>query len=406
MPKDVADWTTAVGAPWVPVGTFAQVGLGGNQLITLAVPPETQTLGIEIPTGTGTLTGLKVTGVTTNAIYLPFSTPFTSSGWILVPVNAQADSTYNISWNGALGAPFTVAAFASPLTAGFPTLGQQGMAISQSVAIAVDQSAIPISAAGGLDVDANLDEVAGVAVSLGAKTGAASIPVVLPNDVADVPVKTGAGGDLGVNLDKYGGTATTLGQKVAASSAPVVIASDQTAIPVTTSGTSDVDANIDEVGGVAFSLGPQSGASSLPVVVATDQLAVPIKLGGVLPLSWPGRYDGQAYLNPATGSKATVTLAASSTKRWVAHHASGWAVQVSGAASLMVVSLIDGASGGPAVLWSSALALTAAANTVDRTQPLTEGRFANGAVNTAMTLEFGALVVGVQQAISLGAYLQ
>ncbi len=124
------------------------------------------------------------------------------------------------------------------------------------------------------------------------------------------------------------------------------------------------------------------------------------------PASWPGRFDGQANAHPAVGSKATVTLLANATKRWVASSFQGSMAQSSGAATQRNLNLIDGASGGTSILWDEQLALTATANTVDRGTPHSNEHYANSAINTALTLEFDAAVAGTAQVASLGAYLQ
>jgi hypothetical protein len=117
------------------------------------------------------------------------------------------------------------------------------------------------------------------------------------------------------------------------------------------------------------------------------------------------RYDGQGSSEPAAGTKATVTLAANASKRWVAHHISAAMSQISGAATAQNLALIDGASGGAVLLIQQVLAITAAVNNLDRWAE-SDLAYANGLVNTAMTLEFGAGVAGTAQRISLGAYLQ
>jgi hypothetical protein len=122
--------------------------------------------------------------------------------------------------------------------------------------------------------------------------------------------------------------------------------------------------------------------------------------------SWPGLYDGQGFNRPAAGTKATITLAANATRRWVADNATGYQAQVSGAAASIELRLIDGVSGGAATLLTQQSAITATAATVDRPPPLQSGRFANAAINTALTFEFASAVAGVVQAVSLGAYLQ
>jgi hypothetical protein len=293
MPKDVADWTTAVGAPWVAVGGKTTAGAGPDSFDTTPSPPEAQTLGIVVEGGVlNTIGPIHVVGKTTGTAY-QVNFAGQQTGMVVVRIRPDLDLQYTVSWSTASGAGVVVSAATSPLDFTYPALGQQGMAASIPVVIASDQTPLLINVGAGLDVDANIDEVGGAAISLGPKGKAtsfpvvpptdlpiggasqqamvASLPVVIASDQSDLPVKTGAGGDLGVNVDKYGGTATTLGQKVAASSLPVVIASDQSAIPISAIGGLDVDANLDEIGGVGFSIGQHIKSASISVALAAEQ---------------------------------------------------------------------------------------------------------------------------------------
>lgn len=125
--------------------------------------------------------------------------------------------------------------------------------------------------------------------------------------------------------------------------------------------------------------------------------------------SWPGLYDGQAHAQPAVGTKATVTLAANLTKRWVCDYAEGILFSTTSAAGGQgLYTLIDGVSGGAAILWDDLTLLAAVAASVAAHTPLGPGaRFANAAVNTAMTAEWNAAPPANQaQRTTLGAYLQ
>jgi hypothetical protein len=160
-------------------------------------------------------------------------------------------------------------------------------------------SALPVSIAGSLPVsiaatvDENLKQVGGSAITLGQKTMVASVPVALASDQTSIPV-TGSvavtsvagtvtvGGSVAVasvagtvsvsaasplseNLAQVGGTAIKLGAKTSATSLPVVLATDQAALPVTD--------NLTQVGGVAITLGQKASAASLPVALSNEQVA-------------------------------------------------------------------------------------------------------------------------------------
>jgi len=81
--------------------------------------------------------------------------------------------------------------------------------------------------------DVNLVGINGVAPSVGngiATTG--TLRVAIASDNSPVPVSFTPSGTQDVNITKYGGTSTTLGQKAMTASIPVVIASDQSAVAV------------------------------------------------------------------------------------------------------------------------------------------------------------------------------
>ncbi len=88
--------------------------------------------------------------------------------------------------------------------------------------IEIDIAAISTTA----ELPVNLDEVGGVAVTLGAKAGSASVPVVLANDT-----------DVACDLAKVGGATFDLGQEAMTGSVPVVLASNQSAINVNATST-------------------------------------------------------------------------------------------------------------------------------------------------------------------------
>ncbi len=96
---------------------------------------------------------------------------------------------------------------------GAGALGQATMANSLPVAIASNQSAIPI----------NLQDGAGSAVDKGQTTMSGSLPVVLPSNQSAIPI----------NLQDGSGSAVNKGQTTMAGSLPVTLASNQTALSVT-----------------------------------------------------------------------------------------------------------------------------------------------------------------------------
>jgi hypothetical protein len=153
-----------------------------------------------------------------------------------------------------------------------------------------------------------------------------------------------------------------------------------------------------------------AAAVSAPFVVQVSNAsgAVQVNPPGSFPPSWPGHYDGQAFLGPAAAVKATVTLAANATKKWLAAEFYGVYYSItSAAASQLFLSLIDGVSGGAAVLWSEPMQITAVAGTNAPPCRVQDGRLGNNAINTALTVEFNAApIANAAQKVALGAYLQ
>jgi hypothetical protein len=172
MPKDVADWTTAVGVPWNAVGTYPNLGGGADTFITSPVPPETQSLGIAVVGSGITLTEVSVVGMQTGVYYLPVQSGDLTSGWFTIPINGAADSTYGIHWTEASGGGRPVMFFSSALTMGFPAIGPQPRVASVPVVITADQAA----------------------GKSGQWTSIYSLPVVIAADQSPVPVTFGAAG--------------------------------------------------------------------------------------------------------------------------------------------------------------------------------------------------------------------
>lgn len=121
-------------------------------------------------------------------------------------------------------------------------LGQDSMANSLPVAIASDQSTLPVSAASlplpsGASTEATLSALNGKFSALGQNNMAGSAPVVIASDqstlpvsAASLPLPTGAATE--ATLSALNAKFGALGQAAMAASAPVVIASNQSAIPI------------------------------------------------------------------------------------------------------------------------------------------------------------------------------
>lgn len=150
------------------------------------------------------------------------------------------------------------------------SLGQKAMAASVPVAIASDQSAIPVTVSGTQSV--NLAQVGGNTVVTGGTNGSQGVGGLAASGATQAgnPVKIGGpfnttqptvtngqavdaqfsargsflvtpgvegfpvtmAANSSVNVNQWGGAATTLGQKVSASSVPVVLASDQSSFTI------------------------------------------------------------------------------------------------------------------------------------------------------------------------------
>lgn len=155
--------------------------------------------------------------------------------------------------------------------AGTAIIGQSVMASAISVAIASNQSNVPI----------NIVSFGGTALTIGQQVVTASIPVALPSNQI-----------VSTNLAQVGGSTFTLGQKVAASSLPVAIASDQLS-----------------------PLGQTVMASSAPVVIASDQSNVPIGVVGYT--SFPSAVANATRV-PSIGDKIGRVLVAGAARAWKA----------------------------------------------------------------------------------------
>lgn len=196
-------------------------------------------------TNTFTANGLKVDG---SAVIQPVSQSGTwninnISGTISLPTGAATEATL-LTISGQLPA----------------TLGQKAMAASFAVAIASDQSAIPVTSAS-------------LPLPSGASTSA--LQITGNTSLASIDTKT-----------------LTAGQKAMAASYPVVLASDQSAIPASQSGTwniNNISGTVSLPTGAATettlaamsaklpaTLGQKTSAASMAVVLASDQSPVSI----------------------------------------------------------------------------------------------------------------------------------
>lgn len=206
---------------------------------------------------------------------------------------------------------------------------------------------------------------------LGPKATAASIAVSLPTDQA----------------------AGQTGQLVKATSLPVVIASDQAA------GRAGQQTMANSLPIVAPSNQPLGGsgqavmASSLPVVIASDQSA--LSEGARKP------YDSMLVHVPIAATQATVTFPATAGKRWVLDTATWTFHSAVGAANVQTIEVVDGAT----QIWVSALAILAAADSIDR-QAIGPGLGLIGTTNTAMIVRFTAAgIANTLERVAAAAYL-
>lgn len=236
-------------------------------------------------------------------------------------------------------------------------LGQTTMAASLPVAIASNQSTLPISAASlplptGAATSALQTQISGqLPATLGQKAMAASLAVCLASDQSAIAVTQSGTWNINnisgtISLPTGAATAAnqsttnttlsaisgqlpaTLGQKAMAASLAVTLASDQSALAVTQSGTwninnisgtvslptgaatsanqTTINTNITGLRGqIPTSLGQTTMGASMSVTVASDQSAIPV----TSPTS------SSAALSNVSGSATSVTVLASNASR-------------------------------------------------------------------------------------------
>lgn len=160
------------------------------------------------------------------------------------------------------------------------SLGQKSMANSTPVVLASDQSTLPVSVSGTL----NVGSIAG--------------PVALPTG-ASTAANQNTGNTALISID---GKMNSLGQKTAAASMPVILASDQPAVPSSQSGAWNItnvtgtvslptgastsanqatgNASLSSLDTKTPALGQTTMANSRPVVIASNQSAIPASQSG------------------------------------------------------------------------------------------------------------------------------
>jgi hypothetical protein len=239
----------------------------------------------------------------------------------------MAELFYNyppVANTSGLATEATLLAMSAKLPA---TLGQTTMAGSLSVAIASNQSAVPVSVASlplptgaateatlanveanTTSMDTTLSSISGNTANietsvasidtktpaLGQAFMAASVPVAiasnqstLPVSAASLPLPTGAATE--ATLSSINTKTPALGQAAMAASSPVVIASDQSAVPVSAASLPLPTGAATEVTLAAMSaklpaaLGQLAMAASLSVAIASDQSTIPVSAAS-LPL--------------------------------------------------------------------------------------------------------------------------
>lgn len=213
-----------------------------------------------------------------------------------------------------------------------------------------------------------------------------------------------------------------IGQRLSSASFPVVIASDQSAVAI--GGTripaalvgGRFDTNVGSwLGSTVPTVGAKASASSLPVVIATDiaagrsgqqtqanSLPIVSPSNGLGPgYSWRMPYDAEQVSQPAANVVATVTLAATSNRRWVVDQAT-FSLRTNAATAVNSgVSITDGA----AVVWASELSVPATANARDQVI-LGPNAAYFGSLGNAVVVAFAAAAGATSiEKVSVGAYL-
>lgn len=128
---------------WALVGSKL-LAAGADQFTTNPVPPTTKSLLVSVAAGTAVVPSVAwVTGVQTQEVYAVSPLGLAVAGSTIVPINGLGDSTYLLQFTSGLNLRVNV--YASDLLVATISQGQQHMQRSAPVAIADDQSAIPVT---------------------------------------------------------------------------------------------------------------------------------------------------------------------------------------------------------------------------------------------------------------------
>lgn len=169
-----------------------------------------------------------------------------------------------------------------------PSGNQEPLQTDASGNLLVTLATSPVS-----NVNVNLVDVGGTAITLGSKTSSASLPVVVASDQGAIPVSQSGTW----NLNNISGTislptgaATSANQTGGTQKTQIVdgsgnvIGSTANALNVNlSSSTPTLSQNLTEVGGAAIALGQTTMSASLPVAFASNQSTLPISAAS-LPL--------------------------------------------------------------------------------------------------------------------------
>jgi hypothetical protein len=193
-------------------------------------------------------------------------------GGNLVSLKANASSELLIS-SATLATEATLSAMSAKLPA---TIGQKAMAASLAVAIASDQSAIPVSAASlplptGAATEATLAALSAKFGSLGQKAMAGSAPVVIASDQSAVPVSA-------ASLPLPSGAATAANQATEIASLASIDGKLVDNFGAASGGLRTAAQIGNATGAADFNAG-NKGAQTLRVVIATDQTSIPVTSG-------------------------------------------------------------------------------------------------------------------------------
>lgn len=243
--------------------------------------------GVTAPTSSTEVGGINPTGN-----LQPLQTD--ASGNLLVSLAAEPGAPLHVivdssalptgaSTSALQGTGNTSLASIATNTANIPAKGQATMANSTPVAIASDQSAIPVSGTIAVTGVATAANQTNASQKTQVVDGAGNV-ITSTNDGGgkqglDVNIAGGATLATTTNLIQVGSSNITLGQKTEVASLPVVIASDQSSIPVTVASlplptggsTAALQSNVQSAPGTpqTVAITVQGNASGVPIPVTT-----------------------------------------------------------------------------------------------------------------------------------------